>query len=108
MISLEQFGNEFTERHEFDYEDSDFLVSKYAHISFENIPEAWVCLIDMFVSRLKQQQKVISISQVMGQLVVNYQGTSEFDKKSLQKLDCKLSQLDVDLVNELEAGIILN
>jgi hypothetical protein len=108
MVSLEEFYNQFMDRHEFVYEDSETLSKRFRNISFYNIPEAWVYLVDKFLSMMNQVRKIRSVSQVYGFLVVDCKDLSDFDKNILADLELHLKVLDIDLHNQIEEGIILH
>lgn len=108
MVSLEEFYNQFVDRHEFVYEDSETLAERFRNISFYNIPEAWVYLVDKFLSMMNQVRKIRSVSQVYGFLVVDCKDLSDFDKNILADLELHLKVLDMDLHNQIEEGIILH
>lgn len=111
MISLQQFSKEFLERHDFEYEDSNFLSHKYQHIKFLDIPEAWVFQIDDALGMLDRPMSVRSISQVMGLIVFDVQDLNDHDKLILKKLEEKIISLDKDLHDLLDVvidGILLH
>ena len=108
MISVQQFHDQFVDRHEFSYEDSVVLAKRFKHISFRDIPEAWVYEIDKFLSMMFQVRKVRSVSQVYGFLVIDCGELLEFDKNLLGDLEEHLKVLDIDLHNQIEEGIILH
>ena len=110
MITVQQFSVEFNARHDFDYEDIDFLHINYPTISFSSIPQAWVCPIEEVLGQVADEDfgKIHSISQVMGHLVVDYCPTSEHNRVLFSKLERKLISLDIDLHDELGEGIILH
>jgi len=105
MINIVQFGSEFNKRHDFEYEDIDFLPKKYNHISFRKIPEAWVCPIDHCLEKMEDLMKVSEISQYSGLLVVHCDNISENDRQLLVELDKTLRLIDLDLHEQLENGI---
>lgn len=118
MISLIQdLAKEFNYRHDFEYEDLNFLSKKYTTISFDNIPEAWVCQIDIFLSKINDIQNIQSIFQTCGFLIVNYVDNKNINSKDLKtiiKLKDQLCKVDIDLHDEFwsshlnKNGIILN
>lgn len=107
MISIQEFYNEFLDRHDFLYSDLDYLPNKYKHIKFTNIPEAWVCQIDHCLQKLCSINNIIEISQECGFLVVSG-NVDETDIVMINKLDSRLKQLDIDLHSKLSEGIILH
>ena len=109
MINLEEFTAIFNTRHDFDYDDFDYLSNKYPTVCFENIPEAWVCIIDSFLQNISDIENVKLISQVMGHLIVKSRKcfTSD-DSKLLVEMEKTTIQLDIDLHRALGEGIVLN
>lgn len=108
MITVEQFSAEFSKRHDFTYQDFDFLPKKYSHICFKDIPEAWVCLIDSTLSMLEDISKIRTISQYHGFCVVDCDNVSSVDRTVLASLDSGLRLIDIDLHEQLEDGIVLH
>jgi hypothetical protein len=105
MINIVQFGSEFNQRHDFEYEDKDFLPKKYSHISFREIPEAWVCPIDHCLDLMEESNKISEVSQYSGLLVVHCTDVSEHDQHLLDELEKTLRLIDLDLHEQLENGI---
>ncbi len=105
MLNLEQFSVEFSKRHDFVYDDSDYLPKKYYYVAFKNIPEAWVCPIDHCLEKLEEPVKIFGISQYCGLLVIEYEDVSDHDLKLLNRLEDTLRTLDLDLHEQLENGI---
>jgi hypothetical protein len=108
MVSLDEFREQFTERHEFVYSDLNVLKKRFKHISFRDIPEAWVYAIDKTLSMMNQRRRIKSISQVYGFLVVDCARMSDFDRNLLKTLELELKVLDIDLHEKIEEGIILH
>lgn len=104
MISVPEFDQEFSARHEFVFEDSNFLRAAYPSIRFSDIPEAWVCLIDTYLRKMQDPTSIRSISQVYGLIVLDVGSVSEHDKKVLRVLEDGIKMLDVDLYDQLKAG----
>jgi hypothetical protein len=110
MITVQQLSEEFNARHDFEYEDIDFLHLNYPTIGFFRIPEAWVCPIDETLRKMTDESicTIRSISQVMGHLVIDYCPTSEQNRVLFATLDRNLKLLDIDLHDELGEGIVLH
>lgn len=108
MITIKQFTKEFNYRHDFSYDDLNFLPDKFSSIIFNNIPEAWVCEIDRVLSLLDNVNNVQSISQTMGFLVIKFDKLSKHDIKLLSKLDEQIKLLDIDLYESCETSSLLN
>jgi hypothetical protein len=105
---MNDFNKDFIDRHDFEYDDSRFLSSKYPSIKFSNIPEAWVIMIDSALLKMKEPLKIKSISQVMGHLSVDVSDVSDVDRALLRWLEKKLIELDFDLHSTIEEGIVLH
>lgn len=108
MITVNQFSAEFSQRHDFIYQDFNFLPKKYNNICFRDIPEAWVCLIDETLSKFEDISKVKSISQFHGFCIVDCSNVSDTDQKLLIALDASIRLIDIDLHDQLEDGIVLH
>ncbi len=108
MVSIDEFKSQFIERHEFVYSDLDVLRKRFKHILFNDIPEAWVYAIDKTLSIMSQPNKIHSVSQVFGFLVVDCAKMSDFDKNLLKTLELELKVLDIDLHEQIEEGIVLH
>ena len=108
MISMKEFHQEFAQRHDFQYDDMSFLSDKFKTILFNNIPQAWVCCIYDCLS-LIDISKIISISQIMGFPIIQYENNiGDFEFDILKKMERDLYLIDKDLHNSLDAAIILN
>jgi hypothetical protein len=108
MISVREFHEQFRERHDFEYDDSNFLTRKFNNIMFCNIPQAWVCCIDTYLSLIEDNSKIVSVSQIMGFPVIQYEndiGDIEFDL--IKNMERELLCIDVDLHRQLDA-VVLN
>lgn len=105
MITVEQFNTEFINRHNFTYEDIDFLPKKYYYIAFKDIPEAWVCPIDLALEKLQDPMKVMKIFQYSGFLIIDCDNILNEDRKILNELDQTIRLIDYDLYEQLEDGI---
>lgn len=108
MISSQQFGDEFRRRHDFEYPDMYFLLGKYIHTKFEDIPEAWVCEIDHHLSKLQEPKKVYKIAQFFGFMVPYFGDVSEHDREVLRDLEERVHLIDVDLHEQIKDGIVLH
>jgi len=107
MISMKQFHDQFIQRHEFEFEDSDFLSSKYNKILFQNIPQAWVCCIDNYLCNINTGN-INSISQILGFPIIDCKNNiSDSDFNVLKKLENKLQLIDIDLYKQIDA-VVLN
>jgi hypothetical protein len=107
-ISIEEFHQLFVHRHTFVCSDFDVLAKRFKHISFQDIPEAWICEIDKVLSMMNQPHKIKMVSQVYGFLVVDHLGLTEFDENLLKDLEANLRVLDIDLHEQLKEGITLH
>jgi hypothetical protein len=108
MISVTEFHKQWAERHDFEYDDADFLSKKFPNILFKNIPQAWVCCIYDHLYLIEELPKVFSILQVFGFPVINYENNiADDDFHILKDMENSILCIDVDLHKQLEA-IILN
>lgn len=108
MISIEEFHKQWAERHDFEYDDSDILSKHYPSVLFKNIPQAWICCIYDHLYKIKNLDKVVSISQIFGFPVINYENeisNSDFD--ILKNMEHSILSIDIDLHNQLDA-VVLN
>jgi hypothetical protein len=103
-----QFSIEFTKRHDFAYEDINYLPNKYYHIAFKDIPEAWVCPIDLCLEKMEEPVKVSGISQHCGFAIIYCDNVSDSDRKLLNNLENTLRLLDLDLHEQLKDSIELH
>jgi hypothetical protein len=108
MTTIQQFTKEFNYRHDFSYDDIDFLPKKFSNITFNNIPEAWVCEIDRVFTLLNKADGIKSVSQIMGFLVIDFDHLSRHDVKLLHGLDEQIKLLDIDLYKQFETTSLLN
>jgi hypothetical protein len=108
MISVTEFNKQFIERHELEYDDLDLLPNKYPNILFKDIPQAWVCCIYDSLYSMKDLSKIVSISQIFGFPVIQYENDiRDVEFKILKDLEHDLLSIDMDLHNQLDA-ITLN
>jgi hypothetical protein len=108
MITVKQFTKEFNYRHNFSYDDLNFLPKKFSNILFNKIPEAWVSEIDRVLSLLDNVETIQSISQIMGFLVIKFDVISKHDINLLHKLDENIKLLDIDLYDICNTSNVLN
>ena len=64
MSILLKFAKEFDERHDFDSADIEYLSKRHPRVEFENIPTAWVAIIDDLLISIKSNL-IKNISQKM-------------------------------------------
>jgi hypothetical protein len=108
MISVTEFHKQWAERHDFEYDDVDFLPKKFPNILFKNIPQAWVCCIYDHLDLIEDLPKVLSISQIFGFPVVNYDNDiGDDDFHILKDMENGILCIDVDLHKQLEV-VVLN
>jgi hypothetical protein len=104
MISITEFHKQWTDRHDFEYDDIDFLSNKYSDIVFKNIPQAWVCCIADHLSLIKDLSKVMSVSQNFGLPVIQYENDiSDNDFHMLKNMENSILCIDIDLYKQLDA-----
>ncbi len=107
MISVSEFQKLFIERHEFNYDELDLLSTTYPDILFKDIPQAWVCCIYDRLSSIRDLSKIVSISQIFGFPVIQYENDiSDVTFGILKDLEHDLLLADIDLHNQLDAGNI--
>jgi hypothetical protein len=108
MISVTEFHKQWAERHDFEYDDADFLSKKFPNILFKNIPQAWVCCIYDHLYLIDDLPKVLSVSQIFGFPVIQYENDiGDDDFHIIKDMENSILCIDVDLHKQLEA-IILN
>lgn len=103
MISTQEFHKQFLERHDFEYEDKQFLNNQYQGILFKDIPQAWVCCIDQYLSKMDSLGKLVSISQIFGFPVIQFE--NDISTKGfaiLKDLEYSLLKIDDDLHRQLD------
>jgi len=109
MIDINQYNKTFQKRHQFKYDDLNFLPKKYTHIKFCNIPEAWVYPLDKILSQMKDNTTIKLIQQIMGFISIDKKcEVSSEDNLKLQRLDQMLTSVDIDIFNQLETSSVLN
>jgi len=107
MISVKEFHEQFLERHDFEYDDSDFLSKKFTSILFKNIPQAWVCCIYDHLYSIKDLSKIVSISQVFGFPVIQYENDiGDLEFHILKDMENSLLCVDFDLHKQLDAAVL--
>jgi hypothetical protein len=107
MISVREFHEQWLARHDFEYDDSDFLSKRYNNILFNNIPQAWVCCIFDHLSSMKDLSKVVSISQIYGFPVIQYENTiSDVEFNIIKHLELSLESIDIDLYGQLATAVL--
>ena len=108
MISIPEFHKHFVARHDFESPDLSSLKHRFRHISFNDIPEAWIYEIDKALSKMESPNKVLSVSQVMGFVIIRFDSLSNTDLSILKTLEERLEVIDIDLRKELDSGIMLH
>lgn len=104
MISMREFHQQFIERHDFKYPDMEVLPSKYPGILFKDIPEAWVCCIDQHLHAVNYLSKVVSISQIYGFPVIQYENDiPDRDFYIITQMERSLLCMDTDLHKQLDS-----
>lgn len=97
--NLEKLGKEFNSRHDFKSEDLDILKSNFSNITFKNIPEAWIVILDSMLRELDTRY-VYSIEQHFGFICINENKNSNLNLSVINKYEKKLYKIDIDLHNE--------
>jgi hypothetical protein len=85
--------NEFDNRHTFECDDFFILQSKFPHIKFRNIPDAWILLIDELLSKI-DTSSIKSVSQFCG--FIKIVGAQSFDVQTIEKFEKRLFKIDID------------
>jgi hypothetical protein len=110
-ISVPAFYREFEHRHEFDSDDIRLLQTKYPHIRFEGIPEAWVIVIDELVRQVGRLDRtaLVAVRQDFGFLSVFRRAGHQYPEivRELVKLaETRLYLIDVDLHRQLDCKVV--
>lgn len=106
-ISISQLRNDFNLRHDFESEDIDVLRKKFKAVSIQNIPEAWVVIVDSMLTEISCVTK--GVTQQYGFMCVLLYKTFEEDvyagiKKTIESYEEMLYLIDEDLHNRLDLG----
>ncbi len=102
-MTPEQFAADFRERHSFSGEDVGILKNKFQHISFHNIPDAWVLGIDEFLSRINPKL-ITTLRQACGFFYISVSDLDLGDDfwDQVERIERKLYALDRDLHEALD------
>lgn len=102
-MNHEQFAEEFRKRHTFGGEDVGVLKNKFQHISFHNIPDAWILGIDEFLSRINPKL-VSTLRQACGFFYISVSDLELDDSfwEQVEIVERRLYDLDKDLHEALE------
>jgi hypothetical protein len=105
-LNLNQIKIEFDSRHDFDSPDLNILKERYPNILFKSIPDAWIYLIDKFLSNMDISQ-VISITQEFGFLCVD--GILDvYQRRKIKNFEEELYCADIDLYSMFMPSLDLN
>jgi hypothetical protein len=97
MSVLINFEKEFNNRHDFNDMDIDYLSERHPRVNFEDIPTAWVAVIDDLLISIKANL-VKEISQKFGQLIILTNKKPTKKQLSLIKnAEEEIYSIDVDL-----------
>jgi len=99
-MDLQKLEKEFSYRHDFGDSDLNVLGCKYPNIRFNQIPTAWIILLDMMLEKISDCKFISSITQMSGILCVDVVSelSAESDlaisicKKKIEKIDLDLWQ----------------
>jgi hypothetical protein len=94
----------FKQRHSFDSEDQQVLKNNFPKIVFEDIPDAWIILLDELLATI-DNKKISRIAQMFGLLIVSSYNLSKSDQSKIAKTEKQLIEIDCDL---LKTPTILN
>lgn len=101
MSLLDSFNAEFVDRHDFYSDDLNILFGKWQNIKFENIPEAWIILIDnMLLDLSKFNILPKRITQSFGQLLVIWgflDNITEIQENIIKSTSEEIKLIDEDL-----------
>jgi hypothetical protein len=86
----------FKQRHSFDSEDQQVLKKNFPKIVFEDIPDAWIILLDELLLAI-DKTKISRITQMFGLLIVYSEKLSEKDQSRILKTEKQLRNIDCDL-----------
>lgn len=87
---------EFKQRHSFNSEDLQVLKKNFPKIVFEDIPDAWIVLLDELLFAI-DYKKISRITQMFGLLIVCNDKLSEQDQIKISKTEKQLRYIDYDL-----------
>jgi hypothetical protein len=87
-------ASEFQKRHDFDSEELAVLKAHYPSISFTDIPEAWIYILDQMLERISG--KVRKVYQLCGYLIVEA-SLSDDEMNIVERFERKLYEADIDL-----------
>ena len=105
-MNLFEFKQEFDNRH--DFMDNDLFILKERHhpiVIHDNIPSAWIVIIDELLSRFRCKQIIKEVGQEFGQLILIFkQKPTDYHNKIIKEYEERIREIDLDLVkkNELE------
>lgn len=88
----------FKQRHSFNSEDQQVLKKNFPKIIFEDIPDAWIILLDELLFAI-DNTKISRITQMFGLLIVSSEKLSEKDQSRISKTEKQLRSIDCDLFN---------
>lgn len=99
-FNLKELSDIFNSRHDFNSSELNTLYSKFDQIKFENIPEAWIILIDELLSKVGDN--IICVSQKFSYLCINIKNGLDDNKKDLtlntvKYFENKLYEIDADI-----------
>lgn len=101
MSILLKFAKEFDERHDFDSADIEYLSKRHPRVEFENIPTAWVAIIDDLLISIKSNL-IKNISQKFGQIIITTNKKPTKKQLSLiQHAESQIIDIDIDIFDRL-------
>ncbi len=95
---------EFDERHDFESADLKVLKNKFPHAEFNNIPEAWIIVVDDMMRNMRDPGCVKKVRQEYGQLIVEFRKDFDFPEnyKVVKQAESKIYKLDKDINDDRE------
>jgi len=92
-MNLISYKETFDFRHDFDSEDLDTLRERWPSITFHNIPDAWILLIDEMLCAMRYSLRIAEIRQKL----------SNSHQQLLAAFEAAIYKIDADISRELGA-----
>lgn len=104
---LLKLSKTFNVRHDFNTFDVNLLQENFPNVKFQNIPTAWVCLIDSFLNDVfdLNQNLNITITQSFGLFIVSFSDKDIIDDNIhnlISKYESEIYDIDKDLHSDFE------
>lgn len=95
-LNLIKLKKEFYKRHDFESKDLEVLYNKFPKVSFKNIPEAWIVLIDKMLNEVGTYY-IKSVEQHYGLLCITETNPQYLDLSIVDKYEKRIYNIDKDL-----------